>query len=141
MSYVEQTWSQGDVITAEKLNHMESGIAESGGGSSSGGIYITTSYGAYNARRIDKTYGEIKEIFESGITPIVGLICQYSSDPGFEPYVDTWVPIVYMGSFIDTQGDYGEPGETVYYIAFDTNATAIQLVYGNASKYPIEDMG
>jgi len=26
MTYVKQTWQTGDVITAEKLNHMESGI-------------------------------------------------------------------------------------------------------------------
>lgn len=33
MSYIKQNWKNGDVITAEKLNHMESGIvnAESGG--------------------------------------------------------------------------------------------------------------
>lgn len=27
MSYTEQTWANGDIITAEKLNHMEDGIA------------------------------------------------------------------------------------------------------------------
>ena len=29
MSYTKQTWQNGDVITAEKLNHMEDGIADS----------------------------------------------------------------------------------------------------------------
>ena len=28
MSYEKQTWASGDVITAEKLNHMEDGIAD-----------------------------------------------------------------------------------------------------------------
>ena len=28
MSYTKQTWANGDTITAEKLNHMESGIEE-----------------------------------------------------------------------------------------------------------------
>ena len=32
MSYVKQTWNTGDTITAEKLNHMEDGIATTGGG-------------------------------------------------------------------------------------------------------------
>ena len=32
MAYTKQTWECGDVITAEKLNHMEDGIANSGGG-------------------------------------------------------------------------------------------------------------
>lgn len=31
MSYEKQTWKCGDSITAEKLNHMEDGIANSGG--------------------------------------------------------------------------------------------------------------
>lgn len=30
MSYTEQTWANGDIITAEKLNHMEAGIAAGG---------------------------------------------------------------------------------------------------------------
>lgn len=28
MAYTKQTWATGDTITAEKLNHMEDGIAE-----------------------------------------------------------------------------------------------------------------
>ena len=32
MSYTKQTWETGDIITAEKLNHMEDGISEGGGG-------------------------------------------------------------------------------------------------------------
>ena len=31
-NYEKQTWSTGDVITAEKLNHMEDGIGNAGGG-------------------------------------------------------------------------------------------------------------
>lgn len=36
MSYEKQTWATGEVITADKLNHMEDGISQSGGG---GGEY------------------------------------------------------------------------------------------------------
>ena len=32
MAYEKQTWQTGDVITQEKLNHMEDGIANVGGG-------------------------------------------------------------------------------------------------------------
>ena len=32
MAYEKQTWVNGDVITAEKMNHMEDGIADAGGG-------------------------------------------------------------------------------------------------------------
>ena len=33
MSYTKQTWNTGDIITAQKLNHMEDGIVQGGGGS------------------------------------------------------------------------------------------------------------
>ena len=33
MAYEKQTWTTGEVITADKLNHMEDGIAGEGGGS------------------------------------------------------------------------------------------------------------
>ena len=36
MSYEKQTWQNGDIITADKLNHMEDGISESGSGEDSG---------------------------------------------------------------------------------------------------------
>lgn len=39
MSYVKQDWTSGDVITAEKLNHIEDGIADAGGGSSTPTIF------------------------------------------------------------------------------------------------------
>lgn len=32
MAYEKQNWQCGDEITAEKLNHMESGIELAGGG-------------------------------------------------------------------------------------------------------------
>lgn len=31
MSYEKQTWETGEIITAEKLNHMENGIENAGG--------------------------------------------------------------------------------------------------------------
>lgn len=32
MAYTKQTWVNGDTITANKLNHMEDGIADAQGG-------------------------------------------------------------------------------------------------------------
>lgn len=31
MSYVKNTWTEGDIITAEKLNNIENGVSEVGG--------------------------------------------------------------------------------------------------------------
>ena len=36
MAYEKQTWECGDVISAEKMNHMEDGIANAGGGGDAG---------------------------------------------------------------------------------------------------------
>lgn len=58
MSYEKNTWAKGDVITANKLNHMEDGIAESGGGAFIVRL-LDTNY-------LDKTYGEIYQAFLSG---------------------------------------------------------------------------
>jgi len=40
MSYVKQTWTSNDVITASKLNHIETGIEDASG--SGGGIPVIT---------------------------------------------------------------------------------------------------
>ena len=35
MAYTPTTWNNGDIITAEKLNKIENGVAQAGGGWSS----------------------------------------------------------------------------------------------------------
>lgn len=37
MAYEKQTWTCGETITADKLNHIENGLASAGGG----GYWIT----------------------------------------------------------------------------------------------------
>lgn len=57
MSYTPYTWQRGDVITSEKLNHIESGIESA----SAGGVFwVTFSYSdeTYEYSK-DKTYTEI----------------------------------------------------------------------------------
>lgn len=54
MAYTKQTWTTGDTITAEKLNHMEDGIA--GGTAIVDGITGT----------LDKTWQEIFDMLKSG---------------------------------------------------------------------------
>lgn len=60
MSYTKQTWANGDVITAEKLNHIEDGIADSGGG----GAFVCTGTGS--PLELNKTYAEIKAALDAG---------------------------------------------------------------------------
>ncbi len=53
MSYEKQTWATGDTITADKLNHMEDGIATGGG--------VLVVHGAIDGAimTLDKTWQEI----------------------------------------------------------------------------------
>ena len=73
MAYEKHTWENGELITAEKLNHMEDGIESSGGG---GGNYlddvmwvnITTQDGkTYSA---DKTWNELYEHLMTNGKPV-----------------------------------------------------------------------
>lgn len=63
MAYEKQTWTTGEVITAEKLNHMEDGIADAGGGGSAM-FYVGTS--DPDLTTLDKTFAEIKAAYNSG---------------------------------------------------------------------------
>lgn len=63
MSYSKQTWATGDTVTAAKLNHMEDGIAEAGGGSSGGGVFVVT---ADENGDCDASYNDVVAAFEAG---------------------------------------------------------------------------
>ena len=56
MAYTKQTWQTGEVITANKLNHMEDGIASSGGG---GGVLVVNAVVGDSEVTLDKTWQEI----------------------------------------------------------------------------------
>ena len=67
MSYNKTTWQTGDIVTAEKLNNIENGIASGGGG-----LKIAVTYDeATDTYSLDKTYAEIKEAINKGIVPVV----------------------------------------------------------------------
>ena len=56
--YVKQVWEDGvSPVNAERLNHMEEGIANAGG-------VFNVSFGEEN--KLDKTYEETKAAYESG---------------------------------------------------------------------------
>lgn len=57
MAYEKQTWKTGDIVSSEKLNHMEDGIANL---PSSGGELFDLKFDLNNAI-IHHTYDEIKE--------------------------------------------------------------------------------
>ena len=66
MAYTKQTWNNGDIITAEKLNHMEDGIA-------SGGVMaVNLTYDESTLTyTMNKTWQEIHDAIASGTMVIV----------------------------------------------------------------------
>ncbi len=63
MAYEKQTWQTGDVITQEKLNHMEEGIEDSVGGGKGVDIYIVEFVTGSNPITADKTRSEVMQAF------------------------------------------------------------------------------
>lgn len=57
--YVKNNWQTGDTVTAEKLNHMEDGIAD-------GQTLVVTVTAEGNRKVADKTYNEIAQAISNG---------------------------------------------------------------------------
>lgn len=93
MSYTKQTWSNGDVITEAKLNHMEDGIA------SGANTLLVTPADSNDSWVFDKTWQEIHDAFFNGMNVIInypnsaeyGLV-QYVKE---DPYGHMWT-VVYF---------------------------------------------
>lgn len=62
MSYTPTVWATGDVVTAEKLNKLEQGVASAGGGSGGGVMIVNDVNGT-----LDKTW---QEIYDAGFSVI-----------------------------------------------------------------------
>ncbi len=68
MAYTKNTWTDGDIVTSEKLNHMENGIASGenvfivGGATYGGGAMEGT---------LDKTWQEIRDAMQSKICILI----------------------------------------------------------------------
>lgn len=72
MSYTPTTWATGDVITAEKLNNIENGIANAGSGTSAGNAVVFEFTATYDLQShsysvaTDVTFEEVKSAFLAG---------------------------------------------------------------------------
>ena len=114
MAYEKQTWQCGETITADKLNHMEDGIANSGGG---GAVYRMT------VERTDVATATLEASFNDLVASNGG-VAHYSEN-GIEFYatVNVW-------------GVTQLAGEVAYYamVTFVDGSTAT-LNANNASDY------
>jgi len=66
MAYEPTVWQTGDVVTAEKMNKLEQGVANAGSGGSGTMIVHDSGEGT-----LDKTFAEIRDAMLSGILVIV----------------------------------------------------------------------
>lgn len=73
MAYEKQTWQTGEVITQEKLNHMEDGIG-------SCVMVVGATTGENNAVTLGKTWQEIHDAMASG--KIVATLESYEGGVG-----------------------------------------------------------
>ena len=67
MSYIPTEWKTGDIVTAEKLNKLEEGVASGGGG---GGVLRITMTQVEDVAYLDKTYEDITTALNQGIWPV-----------------------------------------------------------------------
>lgn len=102
MSYVKNNWKNGDVISADKLNHMEDGISSGGGAMIVGGTWgeIKEEDWGYKVEfTADKTWEEISQALQSGT------LCIFSSrNP---QYPNTIVARVIEGAYYSELMDGG----------------------------------
>ena len=116
MSYEPTNWQEGDLITSERLNKMEQGIA-----SGEGGIFlIPAEYDSSTSNTtMQKTAGEIFEAASSGKLCVVALHTSHDETQGF------------MYAIIDSMDREG----TLYTFGFrDTVSYA-----NSADEYPSTD--
>lgn len=119
MSYTKQTWAKGDTITAEKLNHMETGIEDAGSSGGGGTLLKLNLVGDSSPHHLDKTYAEIETALLAG-----SCICWL--------YNGTY----YMLTTLTAYDDLEYPD---YHIYFD--GQPFNFVHGtSANDYPEEDM-
>ena len=65
MSYEPTNWKSGDTVTSAKLNKLEQGVANAGGG------YLIANMTVVNEKFVlDKTAGEILSAFENGVVMV-----------------------------------------------------------------------
>jgi len=115
MSYEPTTWKSGDVVTSSKLNKIEQGIANAGGG---GGLVVTLTIVGGDTT-CDKTAGEMATALSNG----THIVFKEADDSGINYY-----PLAY--AFIS------DDGYTFVFISDLETNRAVALLATSADDYP-----
>lgn len=86
MSYEKQTWVTGETVTADKLNHMEDGIADAGGAS---GTYMFSIWHIDSSGNMatDGDYATARALLADA-RPIIAVICAWNLDQDYPKFAD-----------------------------------------------------
>lgn len=96
MAYTPTVWETGDVITAEKLNKAEQGIAEA----SAGAFYCHFSY-ADGTWTCDKTIAQIMEAYDAGRSVYAKVNQDEDVYIGHLSYADSTYGLTFFGYLYD----------------------------------------
>ena len=134
MSYEPTSWQTGDVVTAEKLNKLENGVA---GSSSSENLIATLTYNSADSYfTLDKSWQDIKNALDAG--GIVVAKETYNEESSDSVSADIWYLLTIMPAE-SSVGDlsYGArfmnilANEKIVLTATDPNAPLMTLEDGS----------
>lgn len=124
MAYEPTVWKSGDVITSTKLNKLENGVAEAGGGTG-GGVLVVNATSTETEVVLDKTW---KEIYDA---PFASISMKFDED--LESYK------FYVGSVVKNANN------TYSVFAFEIGSsfhiTGYEFVASSPTDYPVAQMG
>ena len=95
MSYEPTVWKTGDIVSSEKLNKLENGVAGAGSGSGPNIVFVNISYTDGPGVAADLTVSQIIEACKSPNTVVIGkfvtvyaYVSEWFEDPDNVSYVD-----------------------------------------------------
>ena len=122
MSYEATEWSDGDIITAQKLNKLENGVVNAG----SGGILVVTGSHDGNVSTLDHTFDEIYSAAQTGIVILKDVI-----DEGPQ-----WYPSIEISPF--SRAYYDTYFDT-YTVVFSVGGNGVDFYTSSPDGYPIHE--
>ena len=118
MSYTPTEWQRGDIVTSQKLNKLEQGVANAGGG---GVFYVTMVIAGEDPIILNKTWKEIRDAAQSSL-----VICKRTYED--EDSCD----FTYLAGY--AEGGNGDP-YTIHFASDETYVAETENDYPSEETY------
>ena len=115
MSYTPTEWKTGDIVTADKLNKLENGVASAGGGGS-----LVCEYDPDNNYALNYTYQQIADAAASGKIVVIAY-----PEESFANYA------YLVSAGVDFEG--------YYRVRFFDNGSYVNLFTDSPNGYPVDN--